>query len=590
MKMRRRIGHLVIGAVLIMNALLSADALVSAADFTGKKIADISISDNKNVLESNIMAIVKLKPGDTLSDEAIQQDMRAIYALGNFYDVQAHFVEGAEGIRVVYSVTEKTEIKDIVFKGNTKVSTEKLQSLIVGIKGNLIDNTILNDKSKAIEQYYHDQRYILAKVSNIAMDQDGTLTIFINEGMVEGIIVKGNEKTKTSVITREMNVKKNAPFNAKDAQRSIQKIKNLGFFEDVSIKLNPGREPNAVVVEINVKEQKTGTFTIGGGYSASDRMSAILGVGDSNFNGSGNKVNVTFQHGYSSIAGTGWDLSFTNPYLDDKKTSLSFDFFNSVNTVSDYGYNGDNTNLRSTYYRRSRGFNLSVGRPQGEYIRNAITFTKRKDSYLEYYSGPVDYLADSSATTYDENYNSTYLQNNFGEVHSVTLSKVYDTRDNIFDATEGKRFSLTSEFAGKGLGGQFDFNKYLFDGRQYFKVGSKQTLAFRITAGSATGDVPDASKFITGGSDTLRGYKDNEFKGNKLFAASIEYRYPIAQKIQGVIFTDAGNAWDDDYTLNNLKASVGTGLRINTPIGPIRLDYGYGSEGGRAHFSFGTQF
>jgi len=590
MKMRRRIRPLVIGAIFIINGLLSADPLAYAADFTGKTIDNISISDNKKILESSIIAVVKLKPGDTFSDEAIQQDMRAIYALGNFYDVQANFIEVPAGIKVVYSVTEKTDVQNIIFKGNTKVSTEKLQSFVAGIKGNLIDNKILNDKSRAIEQYYHDQGYILAKVSNITMDPDGMVTIVINEGMVEGIIIKGNEKTKTNVITREINLKKDEPLNAKDAKRSIQKINNLGFFEDVNIKLNPGRELNAIIVEIDVKEQKTGTFTIGGGYSKNDGMAAIITVGDSNFKGSGNKVNVSFQHGYSSIAGTGWDLSFTNPHIDDKKTSLSVDFFNSVNSISDYGLNGDNTTLRSTYYRRSRGFNISIGRPQGDYVRNSVTFTKRKDSYLEYYSGPVDYLAASSATTYNENYNTSYLHDNFGEVHSVTLSKVSDTRDNVFDATEGKRFALTSEFAGRALGGQFNFNKYIFDGRQYVKVGRKQTMAFRVTAGSAVGGVPDASKFIVGGSDTLRGYKDNEFKGDKQFTASIEYRYPVMNKVQGVIFTDAGNAWDGDYKLNNLKYSIGTGLRINTPIGPIRLDYGSGSEGGRSHFSFGTQF
>jgi len=590
MKTRRRIRYSVMGAILAIGGLFTTGSLVSAADFTGKTIANISISDNKNVTENSIIAVVKLKPGDAFNEDVIQQDMQAIYALGNFYDVQANFIELPEGIKVVYSVTEKMAVKDLAFTGNTKVSAEKLQSLIAEIKGNLITNTIVSDKSKIIEQYYHDQGYILAKVSNIRMDKDGIVTVFINEGMVEDIIVKGNDKTKTKVITREMTVKKAEPFNAKAARRSIQKINNLGFFEDVNIKLNPGREPNAVVVEIVVKEQKTGTFTIGGGYSASDGMSATFGVGDSNFNGSGNKVNVSFQHGYSSIAGTGWDFSFTNPRIDDKQTSLSFDFFNSVNTISDYGYNGDNTTTRSTYYRRSRGFNISLGRPQGEYVRNSITFTKRNDRYLEYYSGPVDYTAASTATTYDKDYNAAYLQDNFGEVHSVTLAKVYDTRDNILEPTEGKRVSLTSEFAGKFLGGQFDFNKYLFDGRQYFKVGSKQTVAFRITAGSAVGDVADASKFIVGGSDTLRGYKDNEFKGNKMFTASLEYRYPIAKKVQGVIFTDAGNAWDGDYKLNNLKCSVGTGIRVNTPIGPIRLDYGYGNEGGRCHFSFGTQF
>lgn len=591
MNTRKPVRSLLIAASFMVTSLFAAGPLAYAADFTDKTIVGISITGNETVQADSIVSVLKLKAGDTFNAEAIKQDMKAIYALNSFYDVQANFIEVPEGIKVVYSVTEKKPVSTIIFTGNTKVTTDHLQNLVAELKGHLVDNKNLGDKSQAIEQYYHDQGYIRAKVSNIAMDESGIITISINEGVVEAIIVKGNDKTKTTVITRELNFKTKEPFNAKDAKRSMQKIYNLGFFEDVNIKLNPGKEPNAVEVEIDVVEKKTGTFSIGGGYSASDGLVADIGLGDSNFKGSGNNVNISFSHSLSGITGTSWNLSFTNPYIDDKKTSFSASLFNTVGEYSDYGLNGDNTTLRSTYYRRSRGFNLTLGRPQGEYIKNYLTFTKRRDSYLEYVSGPVNYLeTDNTADTYNADYNTDYLNNNFGEVHSITLAKVYDTRDNVFDPTEGKRVSLTSEFAGRALGGEFDFNEYTFDGRQYFKVGSKQTLALRVTAGSATGAVPDASKFSVGGIDTLRGYEDDEFKGQKMFTATAEYRYPIAKKIQGVLFTDAGNAWDGSYTLNSLKYSVGTGLRLDTPLGPIRLDYGYGNEGGRCHFSFGTQF
>jgi outer membrane protein insertion porin family len=590
MKNKKYIRYLIVAGVFMIKNLFGTDALVSAADFTGKKIVDVSISDKNALVTSNISNVVKLKSGDTFNAELIQQDINAIYGLGNFYDVQADFIEVPEGIKVVYSVIEKMEIKDIVFKGNTKISNEKLQSLSAAMKGIFIDNKKISDAAQIIEKYYHDQGYIVAKVNDIRMDQEGILTVFINEGMTEGIIIKGNEKTKNHVITRELKLKIGEPFNSKDAKRSIERLNNLGFFEDVNMKLNPGREPNAVVAEVDVKEQKTGTFTIGGGYSKSDGLTSIIGLGDTNFKGTGNNLNVSFQHGYSSIAGTGWNVNFTNPYIDKKETSLSVSLFNSVSEVSDYGYNGDNTTLRSTYYRRSRGFNITLGRPEGEYVKNYITLTKRTDLYVEHDSGPVDYSAAVGDTDYNSNYNAKYLAKNFGEVHSVTLARVYDTRDNIFNPTEGKRVSLTTEIAGQGLGGQFDFNKYIIDGRKYFKVGSKQVLAFHVSAGAVDGDVPDASKFSVGGIDTLRGYEDNEFKGNKMFAATVEYRYPIANKVEGVLFTDAGNAWDGTYKLNDLKYSVGMGLRVSTPIGPIRLDYGHGKEGGRTHFSFGTQF
>lgn len=591
MNTKAPVKSLVIAASLMMANILTALPLVHAAEFTNKAVTGINITGNETVQTDNILSVLKLKAGDSFSAETIKEDMSAIYALDAFYDVQANFIEVPEGINVTYSVIEKKPINSIHFSGNTQVTTDQLKTLVADLQGKPVDSEALNTKSKAIEQYYQDQGYILAKVSDIAMNESGNITFSINEGLIESIIVKGNDKTKTTVILRELNFKTQEPFNSKIAKRSMQKIYNLGFFEDVNIKLNPGKAPNAVDVEITVVEKKTGTFSIGGGYSASDGLAAELGLGDSNFKGTGNNVNVSFSHSLSGITGTSWSLNFTNPYIDDKKTSFSASVFNTVGEYSDYGLNGDNTTLRSTYYRRSRGFNLTLGRPQGDYIKNYITLTKRKDSYLEYVSGPVNYLAtDENADTYNAIYNTDYLNNNFGDVHSITLAKVYDTRDNVFAPTEGRRFSLTSEFAGRALGGEFDFNKYILDSRQYFKVGSKQVLALRVTAGSATGSLPDASKFSVGGIDTLRGYEDDEFKGQKMFTATAEYRYPIVKKVQGVFFSDAGNAWDGSYKLSNLNYSVGTGLRIDTPLGAIRLDYGYGKEGGRTHFSFGTQF
>jgi outer membrane protein insertion porin family len=169
--------------------------------------------------------------------------------------------------------------------------------------------------------------------------------------------------------------------------------------------------------------------------------------------------------------------------------------------------------------------------------------------------------------------------------------RVYDSRDNVFSPTEGNRVALTAEFAGKALGGDFNFNKYTAETRNYLKVGHAQIVALRGTVGYADGKMPDSQRFAVGGSDTLRGYRDDQFKGNKMLAATAEYRFPIAKKVEGVAFTDIGKAWSGEgYKLNDLEASVGVGIRVSTPIGPIRLDYAQGSQGGRSHFSFGGQF
>ena len=149
---------------------------------------------------------------------------------------------------------------------------------------------------------------------------------------------------------------------------------------------------------------------------------------------------------------------------------------------------------------------------------------------------------------------------------------------------------------GHGLGGKYDFYKFTTEGRFYKGLGNGHILALRLQGGYIDGDVSYGNLFDLGGSNTLRGYEDDQFKGKKMYAATLEYRFPIAKKVQGVLFTDGGSTWgidngqipwyeDDD----GFQWSCGVGLRLQTPIGPIRLDYGHGDKN-KFHFSFGTQF
>jgi outer membrane protein insertion porin family len=582
MKTTRRYGHFLLAAIFSLSIILTAVAPAYAADFTGKTVTAVTVTGNSTVAESTILGVATVKPGDVLAADKIKQDMQNIYELGYFFDVVANFTEVPEGVKVVYTVMENPVLQDIVIKGNTKVTTDKLMSMLTVTKGKILNTKTLNDNMRAFEQYYHDQGYILTKVSDVGMGSGGVLTITINEGTLEGIQIKGNEKTKDYVITREMKLQPGGPFNVKDARRSMQKVYNLGYFEDVNMKLNPGKDPNAVVLETDVVEQKTGTFSIGGGYSKSDGMVGIIELGDNNFRGSGDKVKLHWEFG-GNASNRNYEVTYNRPWLDAKQTSLGFSLYDMTNEYTDY----DGENSRSTYDKRRKGWDVTLGRPQGEYVQNYITFKHRQDLYVEPVSG-ADYS--NPADPYMVAHPS-FLQDNFGLTRSVSLMRVFDSRDNIFSPTEGKRVSLSAEFAGKAFGGDFDYNKYSLETRNYFKVGHDQVLAFRTMFGYADGKMPDSGKFAVGGADTLRGYNDDEFKGNKMLDASAEYRFPIAKKVQGVVFGDLGNAWDGEgYKLDDLKGSVGVGVRVTTPIGPIRLDYGRGSEGGRAHFSFGGQF
>lgn len=587
MSTKRRYGQLFLAAMFSLSLVLTAFAPAYAQDLTGKVVTAVTVTGNSTVAESTIMNAVKVKPGDALAADKVKQDMQSIYELGYFFDVVANFTEVPEGVQVVYTVMENPVLTDIVIKGNTKVTTDKLRGMLTVSKGSVLNSKTLNDNARAIEQYYHDQGYILAKVSDVSMASGGILNITINEGTLEGIQVKGNDKTKSYVITREMKLKPGEPFNAKDARRSMQKVYNLGYFEDVNMKLNPGREPNAVVLETDVVEQKTGTFSIGGGYSKSDGMVGIIELGDNNFRGTGDQVKIHWEFGGNAESvshGKNYELSYTHPWLDAKQTSLGFNFYNMTNEYTDY----DGQTERADYYKKRKGWDVTFGRPQGEYTTNYITLKHRDDTYVESVSG-VDYSKPTGSQFMIDH--PDYLKDNFGVTRSVALMRVYDSRDNVFNATEGRRTSLSAEFAGRTFGGDFDFNKYTAETRNYFKVGHDQVLALRLMSGYATGHLPESGQFALGGTDTLRGYEDDEFKGDKMLAMTAEYRFPLAKKVQGVFFTDAGKTWNEEsYNLSDLKASVGVGVRISTPIGPIKLDYGKGSEGGRTHFSFGGQF
>ena len=438
-----------------------------------------------------------------------------------------------------------------------------------------LDAKTLNASIRKVEEEYRTQGFSFAKTTDVNMTPEGILTLTFNEGILEGYTVKGNEKTKEYVILREMKGKVGEPFNAKEAKRSMQRVYNLGYFEDVNMKLNPGREPNAVVIETTVVEKKTGSFTLGGAYSKDDGLMGIIELGDTNFRGTGDKVNIHWEFGGNSDS-KNYEFSYTRPWLDKKETFISFSYYDMTNEYSDYDRDG---NLESNYDKNRKGFNITLGRPQSEYSTNFVTLKNREDNFVCYNEGPINYANDQQ-----------YLNENFGLTRSITLTHVTDTRDNVFSATEGARVSASAEFAGGVLQGDFDYKKFNFEDRHYFKVGHAQVLATRASLGYATGDMPENALFTAGGIDTLRGFRDDQFEGKRLLLGTVEYRYPIVNKVSGAVFTDFGNAWADKYDLGDIKVSYGVGVMMDTPLGSIRLDYGRSSQGGRTHFSFGGQF
>ena len=567
--------------------------------YVGKLITGLSISGVTAEQQAQLLPILTEKIGDAVSVDGVFKDVTNLGNTGYFSEVNPVFTTVPEGVKLDFAVTVNPITTGVAFEGNTVYTSEVLTKFMDLQPGQVLNSVYVGQKVQGINAAYARDGYMLAHVDGIRVDDQGVLHVHIVEGIVEDIVPAGNKKTRDKVITREFVQKKGKPFNKFLVRRSVERVYNLGFFDDVNVRMLPGdQDPNNVIIEIDVLEHKTGTITLGAGYSKSDGLMGIIEFGEDNFRGTGDKFKVHWEIGGKKKY-KNYQISYLKPWIDSKGTSLGFSFFNREDEYTDYNEDGNEV---AEYNKKSRGFNISFGRQTGEYTRDYLTLESRKDSY----KWDDD---DSSGFRYDKNAgkgknwnngsynfaNDKYVDKNFGRINSITWQKVYDSRDNIYEPTRGRRISYTAQWAGHGLGGDFDFYKFTAEARMYKKLGAKNVLAFRARGGFIQGDAPYSQLFTLGGADSLRGYEDDQFRGKYMYNATLEFRFPIVKKVSGVLFTDIGDAWDaPNVTWYNSKKTfnygVGAGIRVTTPIGPVKLDYGVGKHKNKFHFSFGTQF
>ena len=578
--------------------------------YVGKLITGLSISGVTAEQQAQLLPILTEKIGDAVSVDGVFKDVTNLGNTGYFSEVNPVFTTVPEGVKLDFAVTVNPITTGVAFEGNTVYTSEVLTKFMDLQPGQVLNSVYVGQKVQGINAAYARDGYMLAHVDGIRVDDQGVLHVHIVEGIVEDIVPAGNKKTRDKVITREFVQKKGKPFNKFLVRRSVERVYNLGFFDDVNVRMLPGdQDPNNVIIEIDVLEHKTGTITLGAGYSKSDGLMGIIEFGEDNFRGTGDKFKVHWEIGGKKKY-KNYQISYLKPWIDSKGTSLGFSFFNREDEYTDYNEDGNEV---AEYNKKSRGFNISFGRQTGEYTRDYLTLESRKDSYKWDSDDSSGYRYDTDAisntTGSGNDWNNTnpstggswnfasnnYVKNNFGRINSITWQKVYDSRDNIYEPTRGRRISYTAQWAGHGLGGDFDFYKFTAEARMYKKLGAKNVLAFRARGGFIQGDAPYSQLFTLGGADSLRGYEDDQFRGKYMYNATLEFRFPIVKKVSGVLFTDIGDAWDaPNVSWYNSKKTfnygVGAGVRITTPIGPVKLDYGVGKHKNKFHFSFGTQF
>lgn len=614
---------------------LSDDSKKEVNKHTGELITSVEFTGIEENAKAEIESELKSKVGTKVSAENIDADVETVSKIGTFSQIIPDFTNVPEGVKLNYRLVSNPVVKSVEFEGNSVFTDAQLNSVMQVQPGSVLNVAQVNRKIKEIEDIYLKQGFLLVNISDVYINSEGKLRIKINEGNVEKITIVGNEKTKDNVIKRELRFMEGQPFNKFLANRSIERLYNLGFFEDVNMRLLPGTTEHTVTVEIGVVEQKTGVITVGAGYSKSDGFVGVVEVGETNFRGTGDKVNFHWEFGGSG-KGKNYQVSYTKPWINKNGDSAGFSIYNRLYKYVDYNAKGQGV---AQYDKRRKGWNITWGRVSDEYRTNYLNIESTKDSidfksfeelnglkeaeleaqkkWMESHKEPKDveegdpdYTAkhkkwedehkqweiDKEKVASDKRAESEEaIRKSTGRTNSITFTHVYDSRDNFFNATKGKRISVSAQWGGHGLGGDFDFYKVSGEGRFYKGLRNGHTLALRVMGGYIHGNIAYGNLFSLGGSNTLRGYEDEQFKGKKMYAATLEYRFPIAKKIQGVVFTDVGSAWEVGGSMpwyedsRSINYAYGVGVRLQTPIGPIRLDYGHGDQN-KFHFSFGTQF
>ena len=535
----------------------------SAVAETYGNLSTVSIIGNVTIPTDQIRDAITIKPGIELTDDVIQQGANEIFAMGYFQSVAPSLSEFLGGIRLTYRVEELPTYRGVIFEGNTVYSSPELEEEVALEKGIAISRNVLDEAFQSLVDKYGEEGYIIGlRLGDPAITDDGLLSVVIEEGRIGSINVVGYEKTKPEVIWKEIRTKPGDLFNTAKLQEDARRIYNLRIFEDVAIIPEVQADSVDVDVSFEVIEQKTAYFDGAIAWSSAEGFGLELRLADDNFLGRAHRAHVAVEF---SGKGRYYEIAYGAPKLGNTDLSLETSLYDTYRERESGGVD---------YVEKRKGGTLGIGKWLDLYtsIFGKLTIEDTRNEWTG--AAPPGVTAG-------------------GKTHSISVDVARDTRDNFFDPRSGGEISGGVEYAGGLLGGDYNFVKYNFAVSRLISVGSTQVAGVRLLLGTSTGDLPSQELFRIGGTNTLRGYADYEFSGDKMIVVNAEYRFDIADKLQGVVFVDAGNAFGKgtSISLEGLKMSYGVGVRFTLVPGfTLRLDYGISPTGNRLHFSMGNLF
>ncbi|NCO51581.1 MAG: outer membrane protein assembly factor BamA [Deltaproteobacteria bacterium] len=531
------------------------------------------------------------KPADIPLDMDL---MQALYFDRGYMDArikqpQISLIKDGKYMKLLFEIDEGPQYRvgKVGIKGDLLKPRDELLQHVTLKEGDVFSRSELRASVLALTDLYADEGYANVNVVPLTSKDVETLTIDLNLDIEQGplihiekIRIAGNTVTRDKVIRRELTLIEGDKYSATKIRNSRNHLRNLGFFEETNLSTSPGSAPDKQMLDINITEKPTGTFSIGAGYSSVDHLIAQGSVSQGNLFGYGINLRASATLGGSSQL---YQVGVTDPYFLDSRWTAGIDVYKTERDWSDFS-------------ESATGGAVKVGRPLSTYARGLLTYRYEEKEIYD-----IDSFV-TSPVILDQEGKST--------LSSLTASLSRNTTDYHLDPSRGGVSQFSVEYA--GLGGTEDFAKFELSHRHFFPLFWKLIFSLNGDIGyvvkTTNEKVPVSEKFFLGGLRSIRGFDPREvgpeeggtyIGGEKAAYMNAEILIPLSQeyKIKGVLFYDAGNAWraSEDY-FNSVRQSVGYGIRWLSPLGPLRFEWGYnldpqGNERSPIfEFSIGTFF
>ncbi|MBX9742796.1 MAG: outer membrane protein assembly factor BamA [Chthoniobacterales bacterium] len=589
-------------------------------------IQQISFLGNYSVKPKDILKVMKTKTENLLSFltkagrllpatmEEDEEAIRSLYQSRGFADAKVTDVQTQpnpkKGITLLISINEGPQYRlhSCKLEGVNIVPVSTLEALLKMKPGALYTPDGLTGDIKKMREFYGKRGYVDAVIQpqiTPASEHQIDLVYRIDEGIqsyLNLVSIQGNTKTKDKVIRREMVVHPGGLYDSSLVDLSRTRLLNLNYFSKVDMvpeeTLLPGRKDLKVIVD----EKKTGALHFGAGFNTIDGIIGFAELEQSNFDllnwpnftGGGQRFMTRIQCGNLRKDAV---ISLTEPWFLGYKLSLgSSVFYHEANFLS------------PVYEQSNWGASIQARKEIIPCLAGSVEYRPEQISIFNLQSGSVP---STSPIQTDAN-NSPYFKS------ALLGSLNWDRRDSLFLPRKGEQIDFTAFGAGGGLGGNVQDYGITLEGKKYFSLpwdmiflmkGAIANVSSWSSGSKGVTTPPVFDELYLGGANNLRGFyfrkvspvdsNNNPIGGNSSAYATGELTIPVITRVRVALFSDWGlvNANSYDYSTALACGDIGLGLRLELPIGPVNIDWGYpvkcqyyNQSNGQFNFTVGYQF